>query len=120
MKPNKTAIIAATIASIPSFFVGQLSAPEQLKVQDIVAEQAQKADYVQVLEGNKIPEGDKSKLTTVLPENVSINVHSGAEGEGYSIVTRETDRIVSIGIGAYSESNTWVKDISKTSSSTKK
>lgn len=105
---NKTQAATLTLATIPVFLAGNLLAPREY-VTDIVSEQASKGEYVQILEGNKLPDDAKGALSTRLPDNVSINTHSGPEGDGYSIVTKEKDQTISIGIGAYAEEYTWVK-----------
>ena len=85
---------------------------------EIVAEQALKQEYVQILEGNKLPDDAKYSLSTQLPENVSIEVYKGPKGEGYAIITKEPNQIISVGIGAYAEENTWIKPIEILATST--
>lgn len=109
MKPTKEQLAIGAITTISAFLVGS-SLPPQDYTTDIVTEQASKEEYVQVLEGNRLPTDAKDSLSKRLPDNVSINTFDGPEGQGYSIVTREVDRTISIGVGAYAEQNTWVED----------
>lgn len=108
---GKILTAVAALATIPAFIFGNLSANQSDTVNTIVSEQAAKTKYVQVLEGNKMPDDSTQKLTSKLPDNVSVNTHSGPEGEGYSIVTKTATQIISIGVGAYAQENTWVKNI---------
>lgn len=104
-----TAIIAATTA-VSGFTAGTITSIDNDKIIDVVTEQATKDKYVQVLEGGIVPEGG-TPLTTKMPANMSIDTFDGPAGKGYRILTKYPDKEVSIGIGAYAEDNTYVKEI---------
>lgn len=110
MNPKLTTSLVTLTAAISGFTAGTITSVENDKIIDIVTEQAAKEKYVQVLEGGRTPEGEPS-LQTKLPSNMSIDTIDGPEGKGYRILTKYPDKEVSIGIGAYAEGNTYVKEI---------
>lgn len=108
MKRAGVLIAATALVAGPVIYLGQSQGQGPDYVSWIIEEQASKTEYVQVLEGNRLPSDAKGGLSTRLPDNVSINTHTGPEGSGYSIVTREANKTTSVGLGAYAEEHTWV------------
>lgn len=104
-----TKIVITSLATIPAFMLGSLTATDTDKLSTIIEEQTKQEEYVQVIDGQQVGFYKDGGLKVDLPPNIDINVHGGPEGDGYSVVTTYNDRIVSVGIGAYSSENTWVE-----------
>lgn len=121
MNPKLTTSLLAVTTAISGFTAGAITSVDNDKIVDIVTEQAAKEKYVQVIEGGIVPEGEAG-FTTKVPNNMVIDTFDGPKGKGYRIVTKYPDKEVSIGIGAYAEENTYVKEIQAlvASSTTKK
>ena len=111
---DKTALIIATITGTIGIAGGAILVDETA-VTDVAIKQEEyrqkNGSYMQVAEGNKLPEGEIGTVIEKLgiDSPYRVDVYEAPEGKGYQIVTETPEGTVSFGFGPEAADRTYVK-----------
>lgn len=115
MKPVTSWILAFLTLAVVIFALQKPEPPLGATVQDIQTLQeayfAKNGKYLQVIEGNKLPEYEKgsvkSKLGVLIDSKYTIDVYESPNGKGYRVRWEDAQGVHSVGHGTDAEQFTF-------------
>jgi hypothetical protein len=105
-------VLGASTSESPSVAIAAISAAEVASLEDNY--HRQNAVYLQVLEGNHLPDYESGSVAQMfgkyIPNNMRIDIYEAAQGDGYQIFYEENGVLHSLGAGPEAADRTFTRE----------